>query len=274
MDRRLTQRAVHVVSPVPGQHPPPYILLGNGAVAGRFLAAMQTRDTLPRLLILNDVSRQRSVAPMRAIVAGHDVPVLEWTKPGQEAVLRIAHETPDVWLLSVYFGHRVGKELLDAVNGRAVNLHPSLLPWCRGTHTNVWPLVERCPAGVTLHAMVPEIDAGPVLIQREVAVKASDTGGTLYRKLEEAALQMLLDSWPQLVLEAWPGEAPTGQSTRHRVADFERVQSYEMPESGPVREFFDLLRARSFPPHRGLRIEVDRGTVEATVELREYPDED
>ncbi|HEV2150420.1 MAG TPA: formyltransferase family protein [Longimicrobiaceae bacterium] len=252
----------------------PYVLLGNGAVARAFLEEGAGSAGPPLRVVLNAPGKQRDAAGMRAAAAGAGVPVDEWSPEARERLLSLARERGDAWLLSVYFGHLLDAELLDAFGGRAVNLHPSLLPWCQGVHTNVWPIVEGCPAGVTLHAMVPRVDAGPVLAQRTVPVEPWDTAATLYARLEAEALCLVREAWPAGVLAAWPGTLQGQGGSRHRVADMRALDEYGLDEHPEARAFFDLLRARSFPPYPGLRVRSGGRLLEATVTLREIADDE
>ena len=64
--------------------------------------------------------------------------------------------------------------------GRMINIHPSLLPLFKGTHTHR----QALEAGVTehgcsVHYVVPELDAGPVIKQAKVPVLPGDDEDTL-----------------------------------------------------------------------------------------------
>ena len=206
---------------------------------------------------------------MRVLAEAHGVPVLAWGSEGVGQLMKWTTTGSGLWLLSVYFGHLLAAEVLEAVQGRAVNLHAALLPWCRGVHTNIWPILDRCPAGVTLHVMVPQADAGAILLQRAVPVHPWDTGATLYARLSEAAYDLLASSWPEEALARWPGTPQSDGGSVHRLADFRALEEYMLPDTGDTRAFFDLLRARSFPGYPGLRIRIGEAAVEAVVELRE-----
>ncbi len=64
--------------------------------------------------------------------------------------------------------------------GRMINIHPSLLPLFKGTHTHRQALeagvVEH---GCSVHFVVPELDAGPVIMQAKVPVLPEDDEDTL-----------------------------------------------------------------------------------------------
>jgi phosphoribosylglycinamide formyltransferase 1 len=71
-------------------------------------------------------------------------------------------------------------------SGRMLNIHPALLPQFRGLHTHRRALeagVER--HGATVHFVVPEVDAGPIVAQDWVAVRAGDTEATLAARVLE-----------------------------------------------------------------------------------------
>ncbi|MDQ4135029.1 MAG: phosphoribosylglycinamide formyltransferase, partial [Pseudomonadota bacterium] len=64
--------------------------------------------------------------------------------------------------------------------GRMLNIHPSLLPLFRGTRTHERALREGVLVhGCTVHYVVPEIDAGPILAQAAVPVVPGDTPDSL-----------------------------------------------------------------------------------------------
>ena len=64
--------------------------------------------------------------------------------------------------------------------GRMINIHPSILPSYKGLHTHERALEDGVKLhGCTVHYVVPEMDAGPIIIQAAVPVLASDTPDTL-----------------------------------------------------------------------------------------------
>lgn len=71
--------------------------------------------------------------------------------------------------------------------GRIVNMHPSLLPAFRGLR----PQQQALDAGVTVsgctvHYVVPELDAGPIVAQAEAPVLVGDTEEMLSARILEA----------------------------------------------------------------------------------------
>lgn len=64
--------------------------------------------------------------------------------------------------------------------GRMINIHPSLLPLFRGTQTHRRALEAGVLVhGCSVHFVVPELDAGPIVAQAAVPVIPGDTEETL-----------------------------------------------------------------------------------------------
>jgi len=70
--------------------------------------------------------------------------------------------------------------------GRMINIHPSLLPKYKGLHTHARAIeAGETEAGCTVHFVVPELDAGPIIAQAAVPVAPDDTPETLAARVLE-----------------------------------------------------------------------------------------
>ncbi|CAF0693048.1 phosphoribosylglycinamide formyltransferase [Candidatus Methylacidithermus pantelleriae] len=93
--------------------------------------------------------------------------------------------------------------LLTAFPNRIVNIHPSLLPAFKGRDAWRQAWEAKVPVtGCTVHWVTAELDAGPILGQREVPVLPEDTPETLHARIQEAehelypeVLQRILEQW-------------------------------------------------------------------------------
>ena len=71
-------------------------------------------------------------------------------------------------------------EFVALWNERMLNIHPALLPAFKGLDTHKRALDARAKVhGATVHFVVPEMDAGPIIMQGAVSVKDDDTEATL-----------------------------------------------------------------------------------------------
>ena len=90
---------------------------------------------------------------------------------------------------------------IDAFPDRILNIHPSLLPKYPGLHPQQQALDDGAlVSGATVHVVNKDLDAGPVVRQREVPVLPGDTADTLAARILEVehrlypeAIQQVLD---------------------------------------------------------------------------------
>ena len=75
-------------------------------------------------------------------------------------------------------------EFTRAWYGRMLNIHPSLLPAFPGLDPHGQALRAGAKtSGATVHFVIPETDAGPILMQGAVAVADDDTAETLSQRI-------------------------------------------------------------------------------------------
>jgi phosphoribosylglycinamide formyltransferase-1 len=75
---------------------------------------------------------------------------------------------------------------IDAFPHRILNIHPSLLPKHAGLHPQQQALDDGAAvSGATVHIVNKDLDAGPVVRQREVPVLPGDTARTLADRILE-----------------------------------------------------------------------------------------
>src|SRR5438093_10302620 len=171
--------------------------------------------------------------------------------------------------ISVLFDYVLRPEFLPLFSRGCFNLHPALLPYNKGAYPNVWSIVERTPAGVTLHFIDRSVDGGDIIAQREVPVTGTDTGASLYGRLETAAIEIFKEEWPALKEGRVVRRPQMGEGTFHRVADVARIDRIEPERAYPARELIDILRARTFPPHKGAYLDLGDRRIYVNVELTE-----
>ena len=74
-----------------------------------------------------------------------------------------------------------------------INLHPSLLPEFRGLHAVRRALEAGVKeTGVTVHFMVEEVDAGPMIFQEAIPILAGDTEELLLERLHPVEHRLLV----------------------------------------------------------------------------------
>lgn len=104
-----------------------------------------------------------------------------------EAVLQAALDQHRVELICLGgFMRLFTAEFVQRWYGRMLNIHPSLLPSFPGLDPQGQALRAGVKiSGATVHFVIPETDAGPILMQGAVAVHDEDTADTLASRILE-----------------------------------------------------------------------------------------
>ena len=145
----------------------------------------------------------------------------------------------------------IRKEVLQAPRLGSFNLHPGPLPRYAGLNSVCWAIYRgEKQHGVTLHKLVPEIDAGPIVYQESVGIESEETGLSLTVKCVNIGVPLILR-----LLEA----AAQGPSNIPLIPQDLSKREYfgrEVPENGNLswnraaRRIVDFVRASNFFPFR------------------------
>jgi phosphoribosylglycinamide formyltransferase 1 len=91
--------------------------------------------------------------------------------------------------------------------GRLINIHPALLPAFKGLNTHERALAEGASHhGATVHFVVPEMDSGPIILQDQLRVLATDDVDTLAARVLEIEHRI----YPQALALVARGEVAIG----------------------------------------------------------------
>ena len=157
---------------------------GRGSNLQALLDATRTPDFPARVVVVIS-DRERAQALARAEAAGVDAVFLDPTAHGDraayDAALRERLEKHRVELVCLAGYMRIlSPAFVQALRGRLVNIHPSLLPAFPGLHAQRQALEHGAKvAGCTVHFVDEGMDTGPIVLQAAVPVEPDDTEDTL-----------------------------------------------------------------------------------------------
>jgi phosphoribosylglycinamide formyltransferase 1 len=102
-----------------------------------------------------------------------------------DAAIVAALRAADVdWVIMAGWMRIVTPVLINAFPDRLLNIHPSLLPSFRGIRAVEQALAAGVKiTGCTVHLVVPEVDAGEIIMQAAVPVLADDTAASLQARI-------------------------------------------------------------------------------------------
>ena len=86
----------------------------------------------------------------------------------------------------------LGKNITEKFYGKMINLHPSLLPLYPGLNTHTQALNNKDDYhGISIHFVSAELDAGPLIAQGKIPVKADDDLEKLVSKIHKVEHDLL-----------------------------------------------------------------------------------
>ncbi len=204
------------------------------------------------------------IPPVKTRALAFGVPVLQPVRLDAAALRDIGALRPELLVWAAY-GNKIPRALLDAVKGRAVNVHASLLPHWRGAA----PIAHAILAGdretgVTLMEGTATLDAGPGLAQERVAIGPTENAGELRTRLAVIGGALLERELPRYIAGELRAHAQDERlitwapklTTTDGALDFER----------PAEELARRVRActpepGAFTTFRGRRLVVTRASV-------------
>ena len=160
------------------------LISGRGSNLGALIAAQS--DAYKIVLVISNIEGADGLK--RAVEAGIATTTISHhgkTREAFDGELDAALRVADVdFVCLAGFMRILSDGFVRGWEGKLVNIHPSLLPAYKGTkvHERVLAAGES-QSGASVHFVVPELDAGPVIAQGRVDVHPSDTPDMLAARI-------------------------------------------------------------------------------------------
>jgi len=161
------------------------LISGRGANMAALITTAKEPD-YPAEIALVVSNRPDAGGLQRATAEGIATAVVDHARFGKdrEAFERAVHALLEAHQIDIVclagFMRLLTPWLVSRWSGRMLNIHPALLPSFTGLHTHERALEAGVKIhGATVHFVVPEVDAGPIIAQAAVPVLDDDTPDTL-----------------------------------------------------------------------------------------------
>jgi len=153
-----------------------------------------------------------TVPAVKARALAFGVPVLQPARIDAAALTGIMALRPELLIWAAY-GNRIPRTLLASVNGRAVNVHASLLPRWRGAAPVAYAILagDR-DTGITLMEGTAALDEGPILAQERVPIGEAESAGDLTHRLSLLGADLLERELPRYVKGELTGTPQDGST--------------------------------------------------------------
>jgi len=187
------------------------VFLGSGEFARPTLQWLATSSHVVSLVVTQPAresgrGRRVTPTPVRLLADELGLACLEAENVNDPAVVsRLASLEARIGLV-IAFGQKLGAGVTGAFPCGCVNLHASLLPRYRGAAPIHWALLQgERETGVTVFRIVERMDAGPILVQRSLAIGADETAGALHDRLAEMGVEAVGEALATLENDNPPG---------------------------------------------------------------------
>jgi len=104
----------------------------------------------------------------------------------EEALLEALEEYPIDLICLAGFMRILTPHFIQHWPDQMINIHPSLLPDYKGLNTHKRVLEDgKKETGCTIHYVVPDMDSGPIILQKRVEIRDGDTPDELAARVLE-----------------------------------------------------------------------------------------
>ncbi|MBP3952578.1 phosphoribosylglycinamide formyltransferase [Bacillus suaedae] len=120
----------------------------------------------------------------------------------EKEIVEILQENKISFVVLAGYMRLIGSTLLEAYEGRMINIHPSLLPSFPGLDAIGQALAANVQVtGVTIHLVDSGMDTGPIIAQEPVRIEKNDTIETLRQKVQALEHRVYPETLQALFIE-------------------------------------------------------------------------
>ncbi len=164
-----------------------------------------------------------------------------WLKPLNIKSEKELHTKYDL-IISLHCKQLFPAELVK--NVRCVNVHPGYNPYNRGWFPQVFSILNKLPAGATIHEIDEMLDHGNIIAQKNIHIESWDTSFTAYQKILDAEME-LLEIHLESILENTYQSFSAEEGNLNLKKDFDALCEIDLQHTGSFSEHIDVLRALS-----------------------------
>ena len=150
-------------------------------------------------------------------------------------------------VITLAYGQIVPQGFLDIPPLGCLNLHGSLLPKLRGASPVQTALINNEKVtGVTLMEMVKAMDAGRMYGKKEVIISDDDNSTSLFKKIGEAARDLVLELLPKYINGEIKGEEQNESEVTF--CSLIKPEQEKIDLSKDIKDIYGLIRGLSDEP--------------------------
>lgn len=183
--------------------------------------------------------------PTKLVAEKYDIPVFQPIKIRDDYSF-MNNLNVDL-VITLAYGQIVPQGFLDIPPLGCLNLHGSLLPKLRGASPIQTALINNEKVtGVTLMEMVKAMDAGRMYGKKEVIINDDDNSTSLFKKIGEAARDLVLELLPKYINGEIKGEEQNESEVTF--CSLIKPEQEKIDLSKDIKDIYGLIRGLSDEP--------------------------
>ena len=133
-------------------------------------------------------------SPVKQFALAHNLPLFQFEKISREGVGTLVSLAPDIMVTAAY-GQILSQEVIDIAPHGIINIHGSLLPKLRGAAPIQYAvLLGLNKTGITILNTVRKVDAGEIILQKELDVLPYETNGELFERMSKLGAEAVVEA--------------------------------------------------------------------------------
>ncbi len=182
-----------------------FVFFGTSEFAVGVLEVLKKEGMMPSLVVTTeDKPKDRGLGlqptPVKQWAEIHGITVFQPSDLKSDDVYkRLEEEQAELFIVASY-GKLLPERIFELPPHKTLNVHPSLLPKLRGPAPIVSAILEGQETGVTIMLMSKEMDAGPILSQKQAVIPDMQNDPPRRDSLEE----LLAREGGELLVETIP----------------------------------------------------------------------
>jgi len=132
-------------------------------------------------------------------------------------------------------------ELVSKV--KCINVHPGYNPHNRGWFPQVFSILNKLPAGVTIHEIDEHLDHGAIIARKEVKINSWDTSVDIYNNVQQVEVDLLKEYLPAILKGTYQTNVPEMEGNVNLKKDFNELCILDLEETVTMGVAIDKLRA-------------------------------
>jgi len=131
-----------------------------------------------------------------------------------------------------------------------INVHPGFNPYNRGWFPHIFSIINKLPAGATIHVMDEEIDHGDIIIQEKVKIHSYETSLDVYNKILAKEVELFKEVIDSILNNNFKRIKSKFEGNYNSINDFNKLREVDLNKKITLREAIDYLRAMTHPPYK------------------------